>query len=391
MKKLLFLLLSITTSMSVLAACGGDETPTTPDRTTVFYTVTFKQAGEEDVVRVVEEGDSLLSSSIPELNQKTGYTVAWDTNDFTNIDGDMIVTAVATANEYTITFDPGEGGSVDPTTQTVTYDAIPSAFPVPTKTDYEFICWMTADNTAVLATNPWTIASDVTLKAKWGKELAVTFVQNGRVVETVPVNRGQTLTEADFPTYNERTGYTVSWNTEGISLENIQQSIVISAKEVPNEYDLTFNANGGSVGTSTAKITYDSLLKDFEFPTPTHEEYEFIGWALPGGAVLDTASETARWTVAKATTLTAVWAKAYTITFDLNGGNLPEGYETTKTVYYGMEYSLPTPNWGDPKEADYSFVCWKHGDKNVPLKGVWTIEEDVTLKAAKSSNWSDWY
>lgn len=79
---------------------GGGETPSTTK-----YKVTFKQEGQADVVIEVKEGESVLSSEIPELLPKAGFTVKWENVDLTNIKKDITVNAVYTVatKEYTIT------------------------------------------------------------------------------------------------------------------------------------------------------------------------------------------------------------------------------------------------------------------------------------------------
>ena len=69
------------------------------------FTVTFRQEGQEDVVKTVKEGETL--ADVPAPVAVPGYTVAWDRTDFSDISEDIVVTAVQTANKYTITYDLG--------------------------------------------------------------------------------------------------------------------------------------------------------------------------------------------------------------------------------------------------------------------------------------------
>ena len=62
-----------------------------------IYTISFVQAGQETKTFEVKEGESF--TGIPTPAAKTGYTVEWDTKDFTNITGNMTVTAIETANK----------------------------------------------------------------------------------------------------------------------------------------------------------------------------------------------------------------------------------------------------------------------------------------------------
>lgn len=52
--------------------------------------------------------------------------------------------------------------------------------------------------------------------------------------------------------------------------------ITLYAHWTANSYTVTFNANGGSVGTTSKTVTYHSAYGDL--PTPTRTGYKFIGW-----------------------------------------------------------------------------------------------------------------
>ena len=69
-------------------------------------------------------------------------------------------------------------------------------------------------------------------------------------------------------------------------------------------------------------------------------------------------------------------AKTYTVTFDLNGAGSMS--ETTMSVTYGEEYTLPRPTDGRLSEFQY----WKDEDgERVDSTGTWSIDSDVTLSA----------
>lgn len=86
------------------------------------YTVTFRQKGKEDVVRSVEHGATL--ANIPKPIQRPGYTVTWEEKDLTNITESLIVNAVESANNYTVTYNLGVNtyATLDSYTAQVTYN-----------------------------------------------------------------------------------------------------------------------------------------------------------------------------------------------------------------------------------------------------------------------------
>ena len=243
------------------------------------YTITFKQAGQEDIVKEVKKGEDL--SDIPTPKSKTGYTVEWDTTDFLDITADMVVTAVATANTYTITYDAGEG-ILTQTTQEVVYDSTPT-LATPTLEGYTFTGW-TYNGTAVFG--KWTIADDVTLVASWVKDAentyTVIFRQNGQTDKVYEnVAKGSTFT--DIPTIVSKVGYTVKWNeTHLAELINISGNIIVEAIETVKTYTITLNANGGAVAQKTITITYG---EEYTLPKATHEDYKFVAWTYNGEEV----------------------------------------------------------------------------------------------------------
>lgn len=388
MKKFLLFLLSLTFTVSSFSGCsfllvddsspatsveesvgGNTEESSTGEESTsesqkTFYSVTFKQEGQDDIVKEVEEGKDLTDIPVPV--QKTGYTTKWSQETFTGISEHMTVEAVSTANEYTITYDAGEG-TVTPETQKVTYDAIPQTFATPTLEANNFICW-TYEGKAVQATDVWKIASDVTLVALWvaKEKRTVTFVQDGYEPIVVEVLDGETLTGDMIPATQPKQGYTVVWEEK--VLPSITENITINAVATPNTYTITYDAGEGTVATETQDVIFDTAPESFA--VPTREGYKFKGWEYDGAVV----SATDLWKIDKDVTFTAKWAKIYTVTLNVNGGTLSE---TTITVVQGESYTLPTP-----KREGFNFLGWKHGSTKVAMNGVWTIDgENITLTA----------
>ena len=106
-------------------------------------------------------------TDIPTPASKTGYTVAWEPIDFTNITADVTVNAIETAKTYKLVFD-ANGGSLTQTTITVTYGQAYS-LPTPTHDTKVFIGWM-YNNTHISLVGTWSIDTDtaeVVLTAEW--------------------------------------------------------------------------------------------------------------------------------------------------------------------------------------------------------------------------------
>ena len=128
-----------------------------------YVTVTFKQAGENDVVKTVEKGTAL--TDVPTPTAKTGYTVAWDVTDFANVTENMVVNAVETAKTYTIVY---TNADIAQGTYTVTYGE-KYTLETPTHEDKTFVEWKYNGETVAME-GVWELdaeSGEVLLVAKW--------------------------------------------------------------------------------------------------------------------------------------------------------------------------------------------------------------------------------
>ncbi len=164
-----------------------------------------------------------------------------------------------------------------------------------------------------------------------------------------------------------REGYTfVGWT--GTDIDTPTMSVTIAkgslgdrsytANWKANNYTLTFNTEGGNVGSASATVTYDANV---ELPTPTKEGYTFAGWYV--GSKLYSNGD---WKDAADLTLTAKWtANSYTITFDntteVHPGvvvtfdhNYSGSTPTTTTLTNGQKLNYPS----NPTRNGYVFTGW---------------------------------
>lgn len=198
------------------------------------------------------------------------------------------------AKEYTVTLNPNGGTlSTSDRTRKVTYGGTYGSLPTPTRTGYTFSGWYTASSggTKILSTTKYTRTSNQTLYAHWTKTAA-------------------------------------------------------------KKYTVTFNANGGTVGTKSKSVTYGGTYGTL--PTPTRTGYTFGGWYTSSSGGTKVLSTT-KYTRSSNQTLYAHWtktaAKKYTVTFSANGGTVST---KSKSVTYGNTYgTLPTPT-----RSGYTFSGW---------------------------------
>ena len=70
--------------------------------------------------------------------------------------------------------------------------------------------------------------------------------------------------------------------TNGVAtITNINSNVTCSIVASPSIYTVTFNANGGTVATSSKQVTYNHSYG--ELPTPTRDGYTFKGWYINYG------------------------------------------------------------------------------------------------------------
>ena len=165
-------------------------------------------------------------------------------------------------------------------------------------------------------------------------------------------------------------------NAGTTQIEGSTINIVVSKGKQP--VTLTFDANGGSV-TTTSKTVYLSATYD-TLPTPTRIGYTFAGWytAKTGGTKITAGS-----TVSIATnhTLHAQWtANRYVVTFNANGGTVST---SSKEVTYASTYgTLPKP-----ERTGYTFSGWQTSDgTTITSSSTFNVASNITLIARWSVN-----
>ena len=224
----------------------------------------------------------------------------------------------STIETVTITFD-ANGGSISSSTKIVKKGKAIGTLPTPTRSGYTFAGWYTAKSGGSKISTSTTVSKDTTYYAHW-------TAKSSSVTETVTV---------------------------------------------------TFDANGGSVSSSTKKVEKGKAIGTL--PTPTRSGYTFAGWytAKSGGSKISTST-----TVSKNTTYYAHWTandsstvEMVIVTFDANGGTASL---STKRIKKGKTIgTLP-----DAVRTDYEFEGWytaKDGGNRVSSGTI--VSKDVTYYA----------
>ena len=184
------------------------------------------------------------------------------------------------------------GGSVSPTSKTVTYYGKYGELPTPTRTGYTFAGWYTAASGGSQITSDSTVeaSSGDTLYAHWtGNPYSVTYDANGG---GTPSQAGKTVTYGsaygDLATVS-RTGYTFAgWYTQKEGGTKVTSSTTVGTAEnhtlyarwTANQYTITFS--GAVDGSGSAGYTYKQT-GTIPFPQAVDQTGSgkyFTGWKL---------------------------------------------------------------------------------------------------------------
>jgi len=354
------------------AKTGGVEVTastsiTTPSNHSIYavwkantYSVVFNANGGSSApaTKSVQFGSTYGSL---ESASRTGYTFAgWYTaaSGGTKISEDSTYSTASNqtlyaqwkANSYAVTFD-ANGGSVSTTNTNVTYDSTYGTLPTPTRTGYSFNGWFTAASggTQITSSTKVAITSGQTLYAQWSPvKSTVTFNANGGSVSpsSITVTYGSTYASLPTPT---KTGHTFKgWYTSlsgGTQITSSTKVTITSAQTLyaqwsVNFYTLTYNANGGSVSTSSKTVAYGSNYGTL--PTPTRTGYTFNGWytSASGGSKVSSSTTMG----AGNATIYAQWtANSYTYNIVYKSSNGTSLGSTTATYKYGTTNTISAP------------------------------------------------
>ena len=144
------------------------------------------------------------------------------------------------------------------------------------------------------------------------------------------------------------------------------------SKATVGKYTVTFDANGGTVSTTSKTVTYGN--KYGTLPTPKYTGYSFTGWytSKTGTTLVD---ENTYVTKTSDHTLYAHWTpNTYTVTFNANGGT---GSMTKITMTYDVEQKIPKNTY---TKSGYKFIGWSL-NKDGPVQFA---DEEVVSNLATS-------
>lgn len=273
----------------------------------------------------------------------------------------------------------------------------PMEYTVGDKT-YYFARWENEDSTDDQTYTPMQqleLTENLRLRAVWEERVAgsviITFYfndgtsdQTGELRREILVKKGESYTiDVEIHQANK---ILVGWNTspDGTGTQYDPQGVIANLEGDMNLYamwadavTLTYDRNCGDGGSTVVSLEKGSSVQITE-EVPTRDGYIFQGWAETPDAVEakyqpgDTIER-----LDQNTTLYAVWVKAWTVSFDLDGGT-GTGFDPVQ-VPNGEPFVLPTKV---PKKEGYTFQCWTVGMAD--YWAGWTVPSvtsDICLKA----------
>jgi hypothetical protein len=108
------------------------------------YTITFVLGNGDENVEITQNYGTEITA--PADFTREGYIFdGWDVEVPETMPAEnKTITAQWAANEYIVTFNPGNGATVDPVSKSVTFDSAYGNLPTPVKNGYTFDGWYTA-------------------------------------------------------------------------------------------------------------------------------------------------------------------------------------------------------------------------------------------------------
>ncbi len=278
--------------------------------------------------------------------------------------------AACSGTEYTVTFDSNGGSAVE--SQSVVEGESAEEPEEPVYAGYEFDGWYLNGQAYDFSS---AVTEDITLTAQWTAVYTVTFDSNGgTAVADQQVRDGETATEPTAPTNGENAF--LGWYLNGRKYDfstPVTSNITLVAVWNDGgqvEYTITFNSNGGSAVSSQQVAAGGNVAQPAD---PVYEGYAFDGWYY--GDVLfnfDTV-------VTSNIILVARWTRAYTVTFDSNGGSEVEA----QIVRTGQIATLPA----EPTYLGREFLGWTLDGEEYDF--LTPVTSDITLTASWSEGNND--
>lgn len=373
------------------------------------FTVTIVYGnGTDPTTATVNEGGE-NNYTLPAAPARTGYTFnGWKVGEGGTSDAETKITVSADVTieaqwhvvGVNVEFSLGEDGEKGSATAKSDFKEDKYEITIqgtPTRSGYRFNGWHYEVNgtSGDLGVEGGTFTVDlademtITVTAQWVQQVTVTYQYNntqGKVEKTVDVG-----TDVELPTPEHKTGYDFeAWYVGGQKLEGktykADSDVTLEAHWTARTPVVTVaygdeNAKGNvtaSYELNEAEAKYTITLNGED---PTLDGSKFIGWTVSGAVSLELDATAKTFTIDLAdemnVTVTAKWAKLYTVTVTAQRATLSEelnGNQYTEGESFSFSVTV---------DKGYKLVSVKNGESDLTAQdGTYTVTvgtDDITI------------
>ena len=295
------------------------------------YDVTFVVDGEVYKTVPVNYGEAI---TLPEEPSKEGHTFCgWSEIPETMPAEDVVIEGSFVVNSYNLIYIVDDE---EYKRESVAYGTAITLSEEPTKEGYTFSGW-----SEVPATMP---AQDITVVGSFSvNSYNATFVVDGEVYKTVPVNYGEAITLPEEPS---KEGHTFGGWSE-IPETMPANDITIEGSFCVNNYTITYIVDGEEYKVETS--VYGTEITPAE--APTKEGHTFSGWS-------EIPSTMPAYDV---TVIGSFSVNSYNVIFLVDNA-----LYTMQSVKYGEAIELPEP----PQKEGFVFDGWDGLPESMPAKDI---------------------
>ena len=297
---------------------------------------------------------------------------------------------------YTVTFN-ANGGSVGISSSKTDTSGRLSSLPTATFTGHVFDGWYTQSSGGTRVTTDTVFTKDTTVYAHWtqsGYTISISTVSGGQLTADRSSATAGTVVHVTATPGNGYQLDKITWTPEGGSATDITTSrsftmpaanVTVNAtfRSVPT-YTVSFNANGGSVGTSSSKTDTSGRLSSL--PAATRTNYVFNGWYTQSSGGTRVTNDTV---FTKDTTVYAHWTQSgYTISVSsattqgrvtADRDSASSGTTVTLTVSPSTGYGLSSLT---VRKSDDTTVSTKQSSENSARYTFVMPSSNVSVSAA---------
>ena len=342
------------------------------------YTITFEENGGSSVDDIIQEVDTVIEE--PFISRE-GYTfLGWYMDQIYTIQyifnimspRNLRLYAKWQVNQYELNFELNGGTGI--TYVSANYGTLLN-IPTVTREGFEFMGWY-LDSDFV---NPYDIntmpADNLTLYAKWErKNYFISFLDyDGSIIKSENLQYDQLIASNIFPTDPFRIGHIFTGWSSDLPNQMPNYDIEITALYTRNQYDISFEENGGSAVAN--------IIQYYDYPITSSTYTEKEGYTFDGWYVDESFTLLFNFSHMPATHLT-LYAKWNIDRYELLFVDYDDGVISQSTYDYDEDLSVVMYP-ANPTRLGYTFTGWNY---TIPLHMPST---DITIRASYSINQYD--